>query len=213
MTSLCTERLNGLDQIGLAGKGWQGRRFIDLQEVAHLVLSCIQARELSPGQGRLEVPPDPLNGVEFWAVGRQEHQAHVRGADESLGPRRPTVVEEQESQAVGEALRERIDEELEALGVQIREFAEGALARGRLDRAVHIEPREDVLPRTAGWHSTRREAPAPDRQEAEPTLVWAEHPEGMDSGRRDRLLELFMTGRVECGDGLRGFLCGAGEPL
>jgi hypothetical protein len=53
---------------------------------------------------------------------------------------------------------------LEALGVQIRQLQEKALARGRLDRAIDIEPLEDMLERANGLYTTRGEAPAPDGQ-------------------------------------------------
>lgn len=77
---------------------------------------------------------------------------------------RPTVVQEQQIQALREGLRKGLDEELEALGVQIRQLQEKALARGRLDRAIDIEPLEDMLDRADGLDTTRGEAPAPDGQ-------------------------------------------------
>jgi hypothetical protein len=81
-----------------------------------------------------------------------------------LGGMRPTVVQEQQVQALGEGLRKGLDEELEALGVQIRQLQEKALARGRLDRTIDIEPLEDMLDRANGLYTTRGEAPAPDGQ-------------------------------------------------
>jgi hypothetical protein len=41
-----------------------------------------------------------------------------------------TVVQEQEIQAVGEGLREGVNEELEALRVEIGQFEEGNRSRG-----------------------------------------------------------------------------------
>jgi hypothetical protein len=43
---------------------------------------------------------------------------------------RPTVIQEQDVQAVGEGLDEGVDEELETFGVEIRQFEEEPLARG-----------------------------------------------------------------------------------
>jgi hypothetical protein len=76
----------------------------------------------------------------------------------------PTVVQEQKIQALREGLRKGLDEELEALGVQIRQLQEEAIARGRLDRAIDIEPLEDMLDRANGLYTTSGEAPASDGQ-------------------------------------------------
>ena len=81
-----------------------------------------------------------------------------------LGCMRPTIVQEQQIQALGEGLRKGRDEELEALGVQRRQLQEKALARGRLDRTIDIEPLEDMLDRANGLYPARGEAPAPDGQ-------------------------------------------------
>jgi hypothetical protein len=111
------------------------------------------------------------------------NQAHVRGEDEPLGCMRATVVQEQEIQAVREGLCKGIDEELKALGVQIRQFQEEASTRRGLHGAGDVEPLKDVLHRANGPHPTGRETAAAGGQQAEAAFVLAEHPDGASIGR------------------------------
>jgi hypothetical protein len=61
---------------------------------------------------------------------------------------------------LSESLCEGVDKELEALGIQIRQFQEEPIARRRLDGAIDIEPLEDVLDYPDGLHPTRRQTAA-----------------------------------------------------
>jgi hypothetical protein len=178
-----------------------------------MLLVSIQSRELEPRQGVFEVPPDPFNGAQLRAVGGQEHQAHVLREGEPLSRMGPTIVQQQEIQAVGESLREAIDEELEHLGVQIGQLQEEAVPRRRLDGAVDIEPLEDRLHAPDRLHATRRKAPSPDREEAEATFVLAKHPHGARVRGGNRALEVFVTAGLEARNGLWVFLCDWAVPL
>ena len=142
----------------------KGSRLISLKERGNIVLLRLKRREVEPRQRIFEVAPNALHRVQLRTIRRQEHQAHVGWEGQGLGGMRPTVVQEQQIQALREGLRKGLDEELEALGVQIRQLQEKALARGRLDRAIDIEPLEDMLDRADGLDTTRGEAPAPDGQ-------------------------------------------------
>jgi hypothetical protein len=213
MTSLCTQCMNRLNQVGVAREGLQRRRFIGPEERGYIVLLGLQRREVKPGERVFEVSPDPLNRVQLRTIGRQEHEAHVGREGEPLGGVGPAVVQEQEIQAVREDLGEGIQEELEALRVEIRQLQEEPIARGRLDRPIDIEPLEDMLDAPDGLHAARGEAPAADRQEAEATFVLAKDPNGPAIGGGDRPLEVFVTGGLEGGNGLGVFLCVWAGPL
>jgi hypothetical protein len=205
--------MNGLDHIGIAGQRLQPGRFIGPEEVGNGVWLGIQMRELKPGQRIFQVSPDPLNRVQFRAIGWQEHQAHVRGEGELLGRMGAAVVQQQEMQAVRERLCTQIDEDLEVRRIQIRPFQEEPLARGGLDRTIHLAPLEDVLYRPDRWYTARGEAPAADRQEAEAAFVLAEHPNWAGIVGWNGPLEVGGTARLEGGDGLRGFWCDWAGPL
>ena len=137
--------MNGLDEIGIAREGLQYGHPIGPQELGSIILLPIQMRELEPGERIFEVTPDPLNRVQLGTIGRQEYQVHVFRQGEPLGCMRPAVIQEQEIQAVAEGLREDVDEELEHPCVQIRQFHEEPVTRGRPHGPIDIEPFEDML--------------------------------------------------------------------
>ena len=109
-------------------------------------------------------------------------------------------------QALREGLRKGIDEELGHLGVQRWQLEAEAMARGRLDRAIDIEPLEDLLDGPNGLHPPGGEPAAADGQEAEAAFVLAEDAHGAGSGGRDGLLQAARTARLQGWDGVRVFL-------
>jgi hypothetical protein len=126
---------------------------------------------------------------------------------------RATVVEKQEIQAIREGLREGVDEEVKALGVEIGQFEEKALPGGGCHRAIDVEPLEDMLHRPDGLHPTGRETAAPNGQEAEAAFILAEDPDGTQIVSWNSLLEVRLTRRLESRNGLRIFLCDWGAAL
>jgi hypothetical protein len=213
MNSLWTEGINSVHERGIPGEGLQRGGLIALQERGHIVLLHVQVGKLEPGERVFAISPDPLNGVQLRTIGRQEDEAHVGREGELSGGMRAAVVEEQEMQAVREGCREGVGEQLKALGIQIGQFQEEALAGGGLYGAIDIEPRKDVLDGADGLDAVGREAPAADGQEAEAAFVLAEHPDGVTIIRRNSLLEVGLTGRLEDRDGLRIVLCDWGAAL
>jgi hypothetical protein len=204
--------MDGFNQVGVAREGSQRRRLVSPQECGHVVLLGIQRRKLEPRERVFEVAPDAFNGAQLGTVRGQEHQADVRGEAEPLGCMRATVVQEQEIQAVREGLRKGVDEELKAISVQIRQLEEEALARGRLDRAIDVEPLKDVRHRADGLYPPGRETAATDRQSAEAAFVLAEHPDGARMNGRDAPLQAAITARLERWNRFRVFLCGLAAP-
>jgi hypothetical protein len=156
--------MNGLDEVRVSGEGLERSCFIPSEERREIVLLPIRRRQLEPGECVFQVAPDPLNRVQLRTIGRQEHEAHVVREAQVLGCMRPTVVQEQEMQAIREGLREGVDEELEHLGVQIGQFQEEPVTRGGLDGPIDIEPCEDVLHRSDGLHPTGGQASAANGQ-------------------------------------------------
>jgi hypothetical protein len=199
--------MNSLHEVGITAEGLQGGRLIGLEEVAEVILLGIEIGELLPGHLVLQVTPDPLNRVQFKAIGRQEHQAHVRREDELLGRMGPTVVQQEDIQAVGEGLREGVDEELEHLGVQIGQLQKEPVTRGGLHSAIDVEPLKDMLDGANRLHAPGGEAPPSDGQEAEAAFVLAEDPDWTGIRGWDDLLEACSTGSLERWNGLRIFVC------
>ncbi len=84
----------------------------------------------------------------------------------------PTVVQWENDGAVGKGLGEGIEEELEGLGIQIRQFKEESSARRRLHGTIDIQPLEDMLDRSNGHHPTRDEAPTADVRRPKRLSSW-----------------------------------------
>jgi hypothetical protein len=205
--------MNSLHEIRIACEGLKGGSFIALEEEVQIILLGIERGELQPGHVVLQVAPDPLDRVQLGAIRGQEEQTDVLREGELGGGVRPTVVLQEDIEAVGEGVREGIDEELEHLGVQIRQLEEEPLTRRRLHGAIHIAPLEDMLDRAHRLHPTRGEAPAADRQQAEAALILAEHADRAGIHGRDDRLQAFPTSRLEGGNRLRLFLCDSVGPL
>lgn len=156
--------MNCLNQVGVAREGLQRSRLINPEEHGQIVLLGIQSRELEPGERVFEVSLDPLNRVQLWTIGRQEHEAHIRWEGEPLGCMRHTIVQLQEIQAVREGLGKGVDEELEVVRVRVRQCQEVALARRGRQGTIDVEPCEDVLDRANGLHATGGETASADCQ-------------------------------------------------
>jgi hypothetical protein len=164
--------MNGLDGIGVVCERLERGGLIPLAERHEIVLLHIQVGELEPRQGIFEVAPDPFNRVQLWTVGRQGHQAYVGRKGESLGRMGSTVVQEQEVEAVRESLGEGIHEELEALGIQIRQFQEEPLTRRGFHGPIDIEPLKHVLHHADGLHARGGEAPPADGETPKRLSSW-----------------------------------------
>jgi hypothetical protein len=199
--------MNSLDQVGIAGEGLKCRRVIGLEQLTNGFQLGSQIRELFPGHFIFEITPDPLNRVQLRAIRRQPHTAEIVRPAEALRGVSTTIIQEEEIQAVGERLGEGLDEELEHLRIQMRQFQEEPVASRGLHGALDVEPLKDVLHWPDGLHTTRGEAPAADREQAEAAFILAEHSNGACVGRRDSLLQVSSTARLEGRDRIRVFLC------
>jgi hypothetical protein len=205
--------MNSLHAIRIAREGLSGGRFIALEEEVQLILLGLELGEWPPGHGVFQVAPDPLDRVQLGAIRGQEEQTDVFREGELGGGVRPTVVQHEAIEAVGEGVREGIDEELEHLGVQIRQLEEEPGTRRRLHGAIDIVPLEDLLDRSHRLHPTRGEALAADREEAKAAVVLAEQAYRPGIRRRDDRLQALPTSRLERGNRLRGFWCDCVGPL
>jgi hypothetical protein len=199
--------MDSFHQVRVPGERLEGERIIGLQQVSYIVLLRVQINELLPGEVIFQVTPEPLNRVQLRTIRRQPHGSHILGPPQALGGVGAAVIQEQDVQAVGKGLREGVHEELEHLGVQIREFQEEALARGWGHGAIDIEPFEGVLDDPDRLDPLGRESPSAHRQQATPTFVLAEHAHRAGILRWDDALELLLTSRLEVPQGLRVFLC------
>jgi hypothetical protein len=117
----------------------------------------------------------------------------------------PTVVQQEDVQAVRGRVRKGIDEQLAHVRIQRGERQEEVRARGRLDGALDVEPFEAMRQRSHGLHATGRQAPTADGQEAEAAVVLAEDPARASVRRGAQRLESGRTGGLACRKGRRGF--------
>src|SRR5919108_1493035 len=205
--------MNRLHEIRIACEGLKGGRFIALEEEGQIILLGLEVGELQPGHLVLQVAPDPLDRVQLGAIRGQEEQTDVLREGELGGGVCPTVVQHEDIEAVGEGVREGIDEELEHLRVQIRPLEAEPVPRRWLHGAIDIAPREDMLDRSNGLHPTRGEAPAADGEEAEAAFVLAKHADRTGIRGRDDFLQAFPTRRLEHWNRLRVFWCDWAGPL
>jgi hypothetical protein len=128
------------------------------------------------------------------------------------GGMRPTVVQQENDQAIRKGLREGIDEKLAHLGVQIRPLQAEPSARHCLHGAIPIALLEDMRHWPDGLHATRGEASAANRQQVETTLVLTAHPDWTGSVGWNGLRQAVSTARLEGGNRLRVLLCDWGGP-
>lgn len=205
--------MNRLDEIRVTGEGLQRRGRIAPEEMGDVVVLLIQRRKLAPRQCVFQVAPDSFNRIQLWAIGRQEHEAHVGWEGKPLSRMGPAVVQEQVIQALRAGLGEGIQEDLKALGVEIRQLQEEALAGGGLHGAIDREPLVAMLYRTHRLHPTGGEASAATRQEAKAAFILAKDPHWASIRRWDDRLKALPTGSLERWDRLRLFGCDWGAAL
>jgi hypothetical protein len=137
--------MDDLHEVGIARKGLKGGRLIGLEEVAEVILLGLEIGELLPGHIVLQVVSDPLNRVQLRTIRRQEEQPYVLRQGEPLRRMCPTIVQQEDIQAVGKGLREGIDEELEHLGVQRGQLQKEPVSCGWFHGAGDLEPLEGML--------------------------------------------------------------------
>jgi hypothetical protein len=70
--------MNSFHEIRIAREGLKGGRVIPPEEEAQIILVSIEIRELQPGQGILQVTPDPLDRVQLGAIWGQEEPYVLR---------------------------------------------------------------------------------------------------------------------------------------
>jgi hypothetical protein len=83
---------------------------------------------------------------------------------ELRGRVRPTVVQQEDIQALRECLGKGIEEELEHVRMYIWSFEEASVTRGGLARTIDIEPREDMVDAPDRLDAARDEVPPTDGQ-------------------------------------------------
>jgi hypothetical protein len=199
--------MNRVHQVSIASERVEGRHIRGLQQVAHLDLLGLQIPELLPSEVVFQVAPPPLDRVQLRTVGREEHEAHVGWEGEPLGRMGPTVVHEQEVQAVGKSPGEGIHPELEGAGIQRGPLQKEAFPCDRRHGPIDVERLKDVLDRAHRLAAAGREPPSPDRQQAKAAFVLPEHAHRAGILRRDDALPLRSAGRLKCTNGVQVFWC------
>jgi hypothetical protein len=201
--------MNGFLHVGVTSPRLEGGRVIGLSPGPHVELRRIQIGEQRPGQVILQVAPDSCNRVQLRTVRGSAPQTPVRRDPQPLGCVRPAVVEPQEVQTVGEGLGERVEAELEALGIEVGPFQAAPLPGRRGHGASARDPFDDMRHRADGLHPTRGEASSTDRPHATAAFVLAAHAHRARMRGRDDAWQRLAAGRLERPARLRGFWCGA----
>jgi hypothetical protein len=135
------------------------------------------------------------------------HDAQVCRENAPLGRVRPAIVERYDVQAAGEGLGERIDEELEALGIERRGLQEEPLPGCRGPHALAILPPEDVLHRADRLRTAGGEVLGMHGQQAEVAFGLTEHPYWLGVNGGMLPLQPLATIRLKLLDSVRLFLC------
>ncbi len=129
-----------------------------------MVLLGVYIRELLPGDLIFHVAPEPLDRIEFWAIGWQQHESDIVWDGQSFGGMRTAIVEDENVQAVRISLGEGVEEDLKVGTVAAREAEKKVVTRRWRDGTIHIEALKGVLHRANRLHASRRQAAAADRQ-------------------------------------------------
>ncbi len=213
MTLLCLQCINRLNEVRVAGEGFERGRIIGPYQAAYILLLCIAVGEQLPSQIVLQVAPDPLHRVQLRTIGWEPQRADILWPLDAVGGVRPAVIQEQDVEAVRKCLGECVHKDLEGVGIQIRQFQKEALARSRGYSAVDVEPLAGVLDQPYWLDATGREPAAAYGQQAKATFVLTEYPDRAGVVRRDDLLQLLPTRSLKSRNGLGVFLCDwAGRP-
>jgi hypothetical protein len=95
--------------------------------------------KLLAGKPLLELLPEPFDGVEFGAAGRQKDVLYVARESEPLGLVEGSVVQHEHVQAMRKRPRKPVQEKLVAVGVEALLLEKEALPRLRFDGSVEVE--------------------------------------------------------------------------
>jgi hypothetical protein len=118
------------------------------------------------------------------------------------------LVQEQDVEAVRIRLRERVDKDLEIVGVEVGQFQKEALATGGRHCAIDVEPFKDVLDRADGLYATRSQPTATNSEQAKATLILTKDPDGPRARGGNGGLEVGTAIGLEGRERFRVFLCG-----
>jgi hypothetical protein len=124
--------------------------------VADLVQSSGEVGERLPGHRIFEITPAPLDRLELWTIRWPRDTADMFRPAESRRRVGAAVLSQQEIQALGEGLGERLAEELAHVRMPIGEFQKDARAGGRSHSPIDIEPCEDVWDSAHGLKAAGR---------------------------------------------------------
>lgn len=140
-----------IQQVREAGEGGELWRGDGLDELVDGVAKGVEGEPGGGGpigQVAFKGLPEPLDRIEFWAVGRQVDEGDVAGWLHGAGDMSRGVVEHQDIETVGVRLAELIQEQLKAGGIQGRQLPPKGGAGGRLHGGIQpgvlIQRRHDL---------------------------------------------------------------------
>jgi hypothetical protein len=119
---------------------------------------------VQPSEVVFQVAPQALDRVQLWTIGRKPDVPHICWPLKPLGGMCAAVIQEQDVEAVGKRVGERVDKDLEGVGIELGPREEEALAGGRGSSPIEVEPLEGVLDEAHRLDATRGEPAATSRE-------------------------------------------------
>jgi hypothetical protein len=116
-----------------------------LSQVPYLDLLRIEIGEVEPSEVVFQVVPQALDRVQLLTIARKPDVPHIFCPLKPLGSGCAAVIQEQDVEAVGKRLGERVYKDLEGVGIERGQLQEEALAGGRGYSPIDVEPLEGVL--------------------------------------------------------------------
>ena len=117
------------------------------------------------------------------------------------------VLAAQEVEAVGKRVGERVDTDVEGLGLELGPVQNAAFAGGWGHRPLDVEPRAGVVAQAHRLDATRGEPAAADREAATAALVLAKDADGALSVGGQNAPEALSARGPQGGHGLRVSWC------
>src|ERR671918_426474 len=120
--------------------------------------------EVQPSEVVFQVAPQALDRIQLWTIGRKPDVPHIFWPLKPLGGMRAAVIQEQDVETVGKRVSERVDKDLEGVGIEIGQRQTEAFAGGRGYGPIDVEPLEGVLDEAHRLNAARGEPASPYRE-------------------------------------------------
>jgi hypothetical protein len=165
--------MNVFHHICVTGECLEGGCLIGLSQVPDIDQSRIEIGAVQPSEVVLQLAPQAVDRVELWTIGRKPAIPRIYWPLKPLGGMCAAVIQEQDVEAVGKRVRERVDKDWEGLGIERGQLQNEAFAGGRGYSPIDVALLEGVLDEVHRLDAMRGEPASTYRAQAEAALVLA----------------------------------------